>query len=103
MSFGENIGTNLALIITETGLLQQGRMGRQRKLHWKTEWLVYNLYVQCNTNMKCISALFGISVTLIHTIVYTWANALCVILANFFPVPTRSQMLRVYPKSVIKK
>ena len=76
---------------------------RNRKLHWKTEYLVYCFFVRCNISMTRIAALFGIRRTLVHDIVYGWANMLCDTLAKFFPVPTRSQMLRAYPKSVIKK
>ena len=100
---GDNdAGTNLVSIIDKA---DSARMGRKRKLNWKTKWLVYNCYVRCNTSMKHISALFGISnisVTLVHNIVYAWANTLCVMLAKFFLVPTRSKMLRAYLKSVIK-
>ena len=47
--------------------------------------------------------MFSISVTLVHNVVYAWANVLCVTLPKFFPAPTRSQLFRAYPKSVIKK
>ena len=53
--------------------------------------------------MKRIAALFGVGCTLVHDIVYAWANVLCIMLGKFFPMPSRSQMLRVYPKSVLKK
>ena len=53
--------------------------------------------------MARISALFHAGAMLVHDIVYAWANLLCVCLSNFFPSPTRSQMLRAYPKSFIKK
>jgi hypothetical protein len=72
-------------------------------LDWKTEWLIYNLYAQGGLSMKTVSKLFGVGTTLVHSIVYAWANVLCVTLEKFFPVPTRSQLLRSYPKSVIKK
>ncbi|KAL3777636.1 hypothetical protein ACHAWO_012525 [Cyclotella atomus] len=49
------------------------------------------------------AALFGISDTLVHDIVYAWANLLCKALGKLFPVPTRNQLLRAYPKSVIRK
>ena len=78
---------------------------RQRvwKFDWKMEWLVYNLYARCGLSMKRVSQLFGVGTTLVHIILYAWANMLCVTLEKFFPVPTRSQLLRLYPKSVIKK
>jgi len=76
---------------------------RQRKLDWKTEYLVYCFYAKCNISMRRIAALFGVSAKLVHDIVYAWANVLCLTLGKMFPVPTRSQMLRAYPKSVLKK
>ena len=76
--------------------------GPQRKLCWKTEWLVYCFYVHGNASMKQVAPLFGIGTTLIHDIVYAWANFLCISLEKLFPVPTRSWMLRPYPKSALK-
>jgi hypothetical protein len=78
--------------------------GRKRKMHWKTEWLVYCFYVHCGMSMERIMPFFGIkSNTTVHNIVYGWANVLYVALREFFPAPTRSQMLRAYPASVFKK
>ena len=76
---------------------------RQRKLSWKDEFLVYCFYAKCNLSMRRTGALFGIKQTLVHDIVYAWANVLCLTLEKLFPVPTRSQILRAYPKSMIKK
>jgi hypothetical protein len=76
--------------------------GRGRKLDWKTEWLVYNFYSQCGVSMIRVSKLFVIGMSLVHDSVYAWANVLCMTLEKFFPVPTRSQLLRSYPKSMIK-
>ena len=73
-----------------------------RKLDWKTERLVYNLYACYGLSMKRVSKLFCAGTALVHSIVYAWANMLGVTLEKFFPVPTRSQLLRSYPKSVIK-
>ena len=53
--------------------------------------------------MKRILALFGIGLTRVYDIVYAWANVLCTTLQKFFLMPTQSQMLQAYPKSVIKK
>lgn len=79
------------------------RRGRPRKTDWMTEWLIYCFYTRCNISMRRVAALFGTSPTLVHDVVYAWANVLCITLEKFFPVPTRSQMLRAYPKSVVKK
>jgi len=78
------------------------KKSRSRPLHWKTEYLVYCFFVRCNISMTRIAALFGIGRILVHDIVYAWANTLCDTLAKAFPTPTRSQMLRAYPKSVMK-
>ncbi|KAL7549609.1 hypothetical protein ACHAWF_013483 [Thalassiosira exigua] len=82
---------------------ERKRRGPKRKLDWKTEWLVYCFYVHANIKMRRVGALFGIGTTLVHDIVYAWANLLCLSLDRLFPTPTRSQMLRAYPKSIIKK
>lgn len=79
------------------------RSGRKRKLHWKTEYLVYCFYAKCNISMRRTAALFGIKQTLVHNIVYGWANFLSDALSKLFPVPTRSQMLSTYPVSHIRK
>jgi hypothetical protein len=79
------------------------KKSRSRPLHWKTEYLVYCFFVRCNISMTRIAALFGIGRNLVHDIVYAWANMLCDTLTKAFPTPTRSQMLRAYPKSVMKK
>ena len=84
-------------------MLTEMRSSRRRKLHWKTEWLIYNVYARCDMNMRRIRILFGVGLALLHDAVYVWANLLCVCLQNFFPVPTGSQLLWAYPKSVIKK
>ena len=102
MSISSDAGTDLGAIITEAEMTYK-RHVRKRKLHWKTEWLVYCFYARCNLSTKRISVLFGIGSTLVHDIVYAWENLLCVSLENFFFTPTRSQMLRAHPKSVINK
>ena len=94
-----NAGEGLASILEAIDIVEK----RQRKIHWKTEWLVFCCYSRCNISMKRVATLFGIGATLVHDIVYAWANLLCISLAKFFPMPTRSQMLSAYPKSVIKK
>ena len=102
----EDAGSGLAEIIANVNELADSKKtkhGRKRKLHWKTEYLVYCFYVHCNSSMRRIAPLFGIGPTLVHNIVYAWTDFLCLSLDRFCPVPTRSQMLRAYPKSVIKK
>ncbi len=109
MSIGSNAGTGLddiegaAVDEAEEEEIGMKVRGRQRKLDWKTEFLVYCFYARCNMSMRRTAALFGIKATLVHDIVYAWANILCITLRQFFPVPTRSQMLRAYPKSIIQK
>ena len=87
----------------ENNTQMKSSRGRRRTLDWRTEWLVYCLYAKCNMSMERIEPLFGISSCMIHNIVYAWANLLVVSLRKLFPLPTRSQMLRAYPKSVVKK
>ena len=47
--------------------------------------------------------MFGIGLTRVYDIVYAWADVLCTTLQKMFLMPTQSQMLQAYPKSVIKK
>ena len=64
---------------------------------------MYCVYAKCNLSMARTAALFAISPKLVHEIVYAWANVLYITLAKFFPTPTRSQMLRAYLESHVKK
>ena len=64
---------------------------------------LYCFYVRCNLTMKRVTALFGVTSTLVHDIVYAWANLQYDVLEQLFPAPTRSHMLRAYPKSHIQK
>ena len=81
----------------------QNSGGRKRANHWKTEYLIYCCYVVCGFSQSRICALFGVSQTMVHNIVYAWANLLCLVLPRFFPTPSRNQLLKAYPKSVIQK
>ena len=74
----------------------------RRKLDWKTKWLIHNLYARYILSMKRVLKLFDANMMLVHTNVYAWANMLCVSLEKFFKVPIRNQLLRPYPKSMIK-
>ena len=97
-------GTNLDVDMDEVAADSPNKLNtRKRKLHWKTEWLVYCFFARCNISMTRIAALFGIGRILVHDIVYAWANMLCDTLAKFFPTPSRSQMLQAFPKSFIRK
>ena len=98
----EGDADNLDEVMAEANINGTQRT-RKRTLHWKTEYLVYCFFTRCNISMTRIAALFGVGRILVHDIVYGWANMFADTLAQFFPVPTRSQMLRAYPKSVIKK
>jgi len=75
----------------------------RRKVSYRTEWLVYCIYTHSGWTQRQIAALFGIGPTLVSDIVYAWANLLDQVLRRFFPAPTRSQMLRAYPVSVLRK
>jgi hypothetical protein len=54
--------------------LPHRQKGPPRKLHWKTEYLIYCFYVKCNISQKRCAALFGVGCTLVHDIVYSWVN-----------------------------
>lgn len=47
------------------------------------------MYVRCDISMQQVRTLFGVSQTMVHNVVYAWANSLCVTLEKFFLVPTR--------------
>ena len=95
-------GSGLADVIADAMSTSKKRR-RRRKIHWKTEWLVYNLYTRCNISMGRVAALCGIGKTSVHDIVYAWANYLCLALDKLCRTPTRSQMLRAYPKNIVRK
>jgi hypothetical protein len=102
---GTNIVTTMVVTprMMPTVTVRLKRRGPKRKLHWKTEFLVYCFYAKCNISTERTAAFFGTGKTLVHDIVYGWANFLCDSLAKFFPTPTRSQMLAAYPISMIRK
>ena len=56
------------------------RRGPKRKLHWKTEFLIYCFYAKCNISMKRTAAFFGIGKTLVHDILFMVGPISCVIL-----------------------
>ena len=58
---------------------------------------------QLEISMKRCLTLFDIDLTLVYDIVYVQENVLCTTLLKFFLMPTQSQMLQAYTKSVIKK
>ena len=75
--------------------------GRPRKLDYKTEYLVYSIYVHGGWTESMLSALFGVDESVVCDIVTTWANYLDRFFARAFPTPTRSQVLRAYPARVL--
>ena len=98
-----NAGDGLATILAVADVVEGRDVGgKPRRISWKTEWLVHCFFARCNISMNRIVTFFGISKTLVHDIIYARANVLCTTLAKFFPTPSRKQMLRAYPKSVIK-
>ena len=58
---------------------------------------------QLEISMKRCLTLFDIDLTLVFDIVYVQENVLCITRLKFFLMPTQSQMLQAYAKSVIKK
>lgn len=82
----------------------QSKKGRKRMFNWKTEWLIFCFNARCGITQERIAPLFGVkSSTTIHNIIYAWANVLYRALNALFPTPTRSDMLRAYPISVLRK
>lgn len=81
---------------------KEKKAGRQRKLDYKTEWLVYNLYIHSGWTEEQVAPLVGVGATTVHNIIYAWANYLNDVLSAWFPIPTRSQMLRAYPISILR-
>jgi hypothetical protein len=76
---------------------------RQRKCHYKTDWLIFNLYIHSGWTQNQIAPLFGISYTTVYNVVYAWANLLYDVLSAWFPLPTRAQMLQAYPRQLYRK
>lgn len=50
-----------------------------------------------------VAAICGITVSRVSNILHEWANVLDDALRRWFPIPTRSQMLRSYPANFIEK
>ena len=74
---------------------------RPRKLDYKTEYLVYSIYVHGGWTEEQLAALFGISAPLVSDLVHTWAVFIGDYFAKCMPIPTRSQMLRAYPARIL--
>jgi len=50
--------------------------GRQGKLDYKSEYLVFNIYVHCGWTETHIVLLFDVSPMMVHNIIYAWANVM---------------------------
>jgi hypothetical protein len=90
---------------TATSLQKRQRQagGRNHKLDYKTEWLVYNLYIHAGWTELQIAPLVGAGYGTIYNIIYFWANLLNDVLSAWFPRVSRSQMLRAYPEAMLRK
>ena len=91
------------MTLVEISSPEEPRRLHWRKLDWITECLVHIFYMRCNISMQHVVTLFGIGMILVHNVVYAWTNVLCDTLVKFFLAPSRSQMLRAYLMSNIKK
>ena len=91
------------MTLMEISLILERPQKCQRKLDWKTEWSMCNVYTRCNISMKRPVTMFEFIMTTVHNVAYARANVLCDTFAKFFPAPTRSKMPRAYPENVIKK
>jgi hypothetical protein len=76
---------------------------RKRKCSFKTDWLIYNVYVHSGWTLNQIAPLFGVGASYIHNVLYSWSNLLSDVLSAWFPVPTRSHMLAAYPIQIFRK
>lgn len=79
------------------------RCGQKRKLDYRTEWLIYNLYIHAGWTELQIEPLDDVGYTTIYNIIYFWANLLNDVLTAWFPRVTRSQLLRAYRQAILRK
>ena len=69
---------------------------------WKDDFLAWSIYVRAGTTMDFAAAVVGVSIGRLSDIFHEWNNLLDSSLQEAFPDPTRSQMLRAYPRRFIE-
>jgi len=69
---------------------------------WKDDYLTWCLYVRAGCTSDFVSTLCGIYDGRMSDILREWAYILDDALQRWFPIPTRSQMLRAYPDRFIE-
>ena len=69
---------------------------------WKDDYFTWCMYVRCGMTEEAAAGLSGISTPRMSNIFHEWAQILDSSLQEWFPTPTRSQLLRNYPARFIE-
>ena len=69
---------------------------------WKDDYFTWCMYVRCGMTEQAAAGLSGISTPRMSDIFHEWAQVLDSSLQEWFPCPTRSQLLRNYPARFIE-
>jgi hypothetical protein len=86
-----------------TKLIKKKKAARLRyERHWKDDYLVFCLYVRCGLTLAAAGSLCGVEVGRTSDIVHEWSQVLDDALQEWFPQPTRRQMLMNYPTRFIE-
>ena len=80
-----------------------GRPGAPRQIVYHDQWLIYCLFVRAGFSMIMLRLITDIAVSYISDIISTWAVFLDQSFAKLFTNPTRSQLLKCYPETFIRK
>ena len=78
--------------------------GRKRALDWKSQYLLFCMYVHAGFSQMQLAVIFKLSgAGLVSDYITTWAVFLDRTMAKVFPNPTKSQILRCYPNNLLAK
>jgi len=69
---------------------------------FRDDYLAFCIYVHAGTTEEFAAALCGISVSRMSNILHGWAQVLDDSLCEWFPRPTRSQLLRAFPQRFLE-
>mmetsp|Transcript_23108 Transcript_23108/g.46215 ORF Transcript_23108/g.46215 Transcript_23108/m.46215 type:complete len:198 (+) Transcript_23108:1669-2262(+) len=69
---------------------------------WKDDFLAFSIYLRSGATQEYVACLCGISSSRMSEILYEWTQVLDDGLQQWFPTPTRSQVLRAYPDRFIE-
>ena len=81
------------------------RRHKGAKMHgptWKDDYLMFCIYVRAGATQDFTASICGVSKGRMSDIFHEWAVVLDTALAELFPRPTRSQMLRAYPRRFVE-